>query len=76
MLAERNRYVFVVSAAATKGNIKEAVRATYGVSPVHVNIVNIPAKKIRVGRRAGIKKGYKKAIVQLPEGQKIDILPT
>ena len=39
-----------------------------------VNIVKIPAKKRRLGKTEGFRKAYKKAIVKIKNGQKIEIL--
>ena len=75
-LAVKNQYVFVVSPHANKGNIAQSVEKMYGVEVKSVRIVNVHAKKMRLGRIQGITKGYKKAMVKLAEGQKIDILPT
>lgn len=74
-LVDSNQYVFKVFPRANKAEIKKAVEAVYGVKAVAVKIINIPAKKKRVGRIEGEKKGYKKAIVKLKEGQKIEVLP-
>lgn len=75
-LAARNQYVFVVAQRARKGDIARAVEKMYRVNVKLVRIVNVHSKKMRLGRIQGIKKGYKKAIVKLEAGQKIDILPT
>ena len=75
-LAAKNQYVFVVSPHANKNNIAQSVEKMYGVKVRGVRIVNVHAKKMRLGRIQGIKKGYKKAMVKLAEGQKIEILPT
>ena len=74
-LMEDNKYTFKVYNQATKGQIKQAVEGVYGVDVESVNVLRIPSKKIRVGRREGIKKGYKKAIVKVKKGQEIDLLP-
>jgi len=39
-----------------------------------VNIIKIPAKKRRLGRTQGFRKGYTKAVVKIRDGQKIEIL--
>lgn len=76
ILTEDNRYVFRVFSNATKGQVKDSVEEVYGVDVEGVRIINIPPKKVRLGRRReGVKKGYKKAIVEIREGQKIEILP-
>jgi large subunit ribosomal protein L23 len=74
-LTKKNQYVFKVFAKANKIEIKKAVESLYGVNVIKVRIVNIPSKKRRVGRTIGKKSGYKKAIVKIAEGQKIEVLP-
>lgn len=74
-LTEKNKYVFKVWSRANKKQIKRAIENSYGVDVVKVNIVNIKGKERRLGRQEGWKGGYKKAIVKIKEGQKIEILP-
>ena len=73
-LAGENKYVFKVSEKSNKTEIKKAVESLYNVDVLEVKIINIPAKKRRLGKQAGWRKGYKKAIVKVKEGQKIEIL--
>jgi ribosomal protein L23 len=40
-----------------------------------VKMINIPAKRRRLGRTEGYKAGYKKAIVKIKKGQTIEIMP-
>ena len=75
-LAAKNQYVFVVARAANKRDIARSVEKMYGVNVRLVRIVNVHPKKMRLGRIQGVKKGYKKAMVKVKEGQKIEILPT
>ena len=72
-LSSENKYVFEVFKKANKIDIKKAIEEVYGVKVEKVNIINIPRKKRRVGRTTGWKKGYKKAIVKVKQGQKIDL---
>jgi len=72
--AVENQYVFEVSQIATKNEIKKAVQDLYGVLVQRVNIINVAGKKRRVGSHEGYRPGYKKAIVFLPEGQKIELI--
>lgn len=75
-LGERNKYVFKVWPNVNKIEIKKGVESLYGVDVVNVNIINIHRKKRRIGRRReGWKKGYKKAIVEVKKGQKIEVMP-
>ncbi|OGZ26705.1 MAG: 50S ribosomal protein L23 [Candidatus Nealsonbacteria bacterium RIFOXYB1_FULL_40_15] len=75
-LSEKNKYVFKVFKPATKPEIAKAVGSLYKVEVIDVKIINIPKKKRRSGRRLeGWRKGYKKAIVRIKEGQSIEVLP-
>ncbi len=73
-LAVVGKYVFIVRPGATKPEIKKAVKEVYKVDVVAVNVVNRPPKRKRFGgRRLGSQGAYRKAIVTLKPGQKIDI---
>lgn len=74
-LNKANKYVFKVSPESNKIEIKKAVEGLYGVDVISVNIINVPRKKRRVGKQTGWRKGYKKAIVKIKQGQSIEILP-
>ena len=74
-LTKKNQYVFKVFPRANKVEIKKAVRNLYGVDVVSVKVINILPKKRRLGRISGWKSGYRKAIVRIKEGQKIEVLP-
>ncbi|MBI2625323.1 MAG: 50S ribosomal protein L23 [Candidatus Nealsonbacteria bacterium] len=74
-LGEKNQYVFLVWPDSNKTETKKAIEEIYGVDVLAVRIINIPKKKMRLGRIEGWKKGYKKAIVRIKEGQKIEIMP-
>ena len=52
---------------------KKAVEGKYGVAVSSVNILNTKPKAVRLGRIEGVRPGYKKAIVTLVEGDKIEI---
>ena len=73
-LAEQNKYIFKVGPRANKTEIKKTIEDIYGVEVKKVKIINIIPKKRRLGKQTGLKKGYKKAIVGIKEGQKIEIL--
>jgi large subunit ribosomal protein L23 len=70
---ELNKYIFRVSPDATKGQIKKAVKDLYKVSVISVNTVSIPRKLRSYGRTPGWKSGFKKAIVTVKAGDKIDL---
>lgn len=69
-----NVYTFEVTAKANKKNIAKAVKEIYKVTPVKVNIVNLPAKVIFSRGKSGRKSGVKKAVVYLKKGEKIDFV--
>ena len=69
-----NKYVFVVSPLSNKSEIKKAVASLYGVVVKSVNITKVPSKPKKFKGIPGIKSGYKKAIVTLMEGNKIDVM--
>ena len=74
-LSEAGQYIFKVWPNVNKIQIRKAVEQIYGVDVANVRTINIPSKKRRLGRTEGKKKGYKKAIVSVKKGQKIEILP-
>jgi large subunit ribosomal protein L23 len=74
-LTKVNQYIFKVFPRANKTEIKKAVENLYGVNVISVKIINIPPKRRTLGRISGWRKGYKKAIVKIKEGQKIELLP-
>jgi large subunit ribosomal protein L23 len=71
-----NRYGFVVNKKANKVEIKKAVEETYGVSVSDVRTMNYPVKRVtkftKTGVQNGMKGAYKKAVVQIAEGENID----
>ncbi|MFD0993117.1 50S ribosomal protein L23 [Tenacibaculum geojense] len=68
-----NRYTFVVRKDANKIQIKDAVEQAYGVTVSTVRTLNHPAlrktKYTKKGLVSGLTSGYKKAVVQLAEGE-------
>jgi large subunit ribosomal protein L23 len=70
----RGEYVFEVARDATKQAIKQAVERLFGVKVTGVWTMNVRGKTRRVGRgEPGVRPRWKKAIVTLREGDKIDI---
>jgi len=71
-----NRFGFVVDKKANKVQIKKAVEAAYGITVVDVNTMNYRAdrtvKYTKSGLISGKTNAYKKAIVQVQEGETID----
>ena len=73
----KNCYTFSVNTKANKVEIKKAVEAAYGVSVEKVRTINVrPERKTRhtkTGVQHGKTNAVKKAIVQLAEGEMIDL---
>lgn len=72
-LMELNKYVFVVSPKSTKKQIMVAIESLYKVKVTSVNTIKIPRKFKNYGRTPGWKSGFKKAIISLKEGDRIDL---
>ena len=70
---EENKYEFRVHPRATKPEIRKAVEEVFHVRVVSVNTMNVIGKVKRLGRYAGRRPAWKKAIVKVAEGQKIEI---
>ena len=72
-----NRYSFVVNNKANKIEIKGAIESAYGVSVTKVRTINVrPDRKSRftkTGVITGKTSAYKKALVQVAEGETIDL---
>ena len=67
-------YIFEVPSEANKVMIKKAVIDRFKVTPVKINIINLPAKRVFFRRRSGVRSGVKKALVYLKPGQTIDTI--
>jgi len=72
-LAESGFYVFKVKNNANKPEIKKEIEEIYKVNVVSVKIIKAPSKKRRVGRIEGRRKPFKKAVVKVKPGERIDI---
>jgi large subunit ribosomal protein L23 len=76
VLGEQGKYVFEVAPTANKIQIKEAVEAAFANKKVEVsavNIVHVSGKVRRRGRSVGMTRNWKKAIVTLRAGQRLDL---
>ena len=67
-----NKYVFQVEPQANKVQIRQAIEALFKVNVVSVNTMVVKGKFKRQGKTSGYKSDWKKAIVRLKEGQKIE----
>jgi len=70
---EKNVYVFNVAADANKIQIKQAIKDTYKVTPIAVNIVVAKPRKVIFRGRIGAQSGFKKAYVSLKKGDTIEL---
>ncbi|MEK7589245.1 MAG: 50S ribosomal protein L23 [Patescibacteria group bacterium] len=67
-----NQYVFRVASDADKQSIKKHISALYKVKIKNVQVLNMPEKSRNVGKFAGTKSGFRKAIVTLEKGSIIE----
>ncbi|MFC1961816.1 50S ribosomal protein L23 [Chloroflexota bacterium] len=72
VLQEAGKYAFEVAKQATKPQVKQAVEKAFKVKVNSVNVVNMPGKTRLVGRRRVQTPSWKKAIVTLHSGDKIE----
>ena len=70
-LKEEDKYAFEVAGKATKSQVKEAVEQAFKVKVNKVNVMMVPGKTRRFGRRQITNSPWKKAIVSLAPGHKI-----
>ena len=71
---ERGVYTFMVEAKASKAEIIKAIHEIYKVTPLRVNIVNFPRKKVFQKGKSGMRGGGRKAMVYLKKADKIEFV--
>ena len=69
----QNRYTFKIHQDAHKTQVRQAVEQMFDVTVVKVNILKVQAKPKRRGLIKGVRPGWKKAIVELKQGDSIEI---
>lgn len=72
-LVKSGKYTFRVSRTTNKRKIKKAVRDKFNVDAVKVSTINVKPKRKNMQRHEYIVPAYKKAIVKVKDGQKIDL---
>jgi len=72
-LQAQGKYAFEVAGEANKHQIKQAVEKAFKVKVSAVNVMTVPGKTRRVGRRQVLTRSWKKAIVTLQSGDKIEL---
>lgn len=73
VLTGADKYVFEVDVRANKNQIKEAVQLAFNVRVSEVNTMNIKGKPKRFGRKVVNRPDWKKAVVTLVHGDKIEL---
>jgi large subunit ribosomal protein L23 len=76
MLGAQNKYSFEVAMAANKPMIRKAVETIFKVDVTDVNVSHVHGKLRRVGRSTGMTRDWKKAVVTIKEGQRIEVFGT
>lgn len=71
--ADGKKVILKVDKNTNKVQIKQAVEQAFDVKVDKVNTINVRPKKKRIGRYEGATKAYKKAIITLAEGSKLDL---
>jgi large subunit ribosomal protein L23 len=67
-----SKYTFLVDLKSKKVEIRQAIEAIFKVKVTGVNTVRVMGKTKRMGRNVGKRPDYKKAIVTLAEGQRLE----
>ena len=70
---ETNKYTLEVDPRANKIEISDAVEKLFKVKVLNVHVMNVAGKKKRVGRIVGRKRSWKKAVVTLLPGNRIEV---
>ena len=73
LLTGQDKYIFEVDVRANKNQIKEAVQIAFNVRVVDVNTMKVKGKMKRFGRKITPRPDWKKAIVTLTAGDKIEL---
>lgn len=71
-LMQDNKYTFEVPLKANKVEIRQAVEQVFKVKVLNVNTIRVMGKTKRMGRTQGKRSDYKKAIVKLAPGERIE----
>ncbi len=72
-LQAQGKYVFELAEGATKPQIKEAVEKAFNVKVTTVNVMVVPGRRRRMARHKVTGRSWKKAVVTLKPGDKIEL---
>lgn len=73
LLGEQNKYTFEIAVDANKPMVRRAVETLFKVDVLDVNVSRVHGKMRRVGRNRGMTRDWKKAVVTLKPGQRIEV---
>ncbi len=73
-LQTQGKYAFEVAGEANKEQVKQAVEKAFNVTVTQVNVITVPGKGRRMRGRVVISPAWKKAVVTLKPGDKIEIV--
>lgn len=73
-ISDNRVYTFDVYPKATKIDIVKAIKEIYNVTPIRVNVLAIPTKRVFRAKHIGVKRGGRKAYVYLKKGDKIEFI--
>jgi large subunit ribosomal protein L23 len=74
VLQVQGKYAFEVAGEANKEQVKQAVEKAFNVTVTQVNVITVPGKGRRMRGRVVISPSWKKAVVTLKPGDKIEIV--
>ena len=74
IMAEEDKYVFVVRPDANKIEIKYAIEKLFNVGVKKVNVINVMGKRKRMRFKIGKRSDWKKAVITLNQGDKIEFI--
>lgn len=69
------KYVFLVDKKLTVSEARKILENVYNAKIAKSHVINVKSKARRLGQSIGVKPGYKKIIITLQKGQKLDVLP-
>ena len=73
-LQAQGKYAFEVAGEANKEQIKQAIEKAFKVTVTQVNVMTVSGKRKRVRGRMTLSPSWKKAVVTLKPGDKIEIV--
>jgi len=74
IMAEEDKYIFVVRPDANKIEIKYAIEKLFNVGVKKVNVINVMGKRKRMRFKIGKRSDWKKAVVTVNQGDKIEFI--